>query len=63
MVKAAGSSLFWTFGHVAWLVAPVDEKRLQERMDDNYVCEIPDVVSLADKSTNSGMLNKTLGIL
>ncbi|CAL1133620.1 unnamed protein product [Cladocopium goreaui] len=23
----------------------------QERMDDNYVCEIPDVVSLADKST------------
>lgn len=26
----------------------------QERMDDNYVCDIPDVVSLADKSTSFG---------
>ena len=24
-------------------------------MDDNYVCEIPDVVSLADKSTSFGL--------
>ena len=23
-------------------------------MDDNYVCDIPDVVSLADKSTSFG---------
>lgn len=27
---------------------------IQERMDDNYVCDIPDVVSLADKSTSFG---------
>lgn len=26
----------------------------QERMDDNYVCDIPDVVSLADKTTSMG---------
>jgi hypothetical protein len=46
-----------------WHAVAASGKKLQERMDDNYVCEIPDVVSLADKSTNSGMLNKTLGIL
>lgn len=49
MVKAAGTGLLMDLD----LHGTLDLS--QERMDDNYVCEIPDVVSLADKSTKPGM--------
>ena len=45
-------------GHRARILADRSDVA-EERMDDNYVCDIPDVISVADKSTQLSLAQKT----